>query len=125
MAAVAGALLAPASPALAGTVTTQNACRFSLGNTWRHINLDMGGTAVPNPVAPGSGVNLTQPSAHATLPPYLSEVGHELGILEAGDNVIQAKVWIALQGSGTAQGIQTHYAETVAHTTITEDATGT
>src|SRR5215217_334070 len=116
MALIAGAVFAPASPALAGTVTTQNACRFSLDNVWRHINIDMAGTATPNPIAPGSGVNLTHTSAHAQLPQYLSEVGHELGILKAGDNEIQAKVWIALQGSGTAQGIQTHYAETVAHT---------
>ena len=55
------------------------------------------------------------------LPDYLAQVGYGSGILKAGDNEIKAKVWLALQGSGTVQGVQVQALEAVAHTTITDD----
>ena len=112
--ATAGLALALAAPAHAGTLTTQNSCRWSLDNVWRHLNIDLTGVGTPNPVAPGSGLNLTQASVHARLPDYLAKFGYELGILKAGDNEIKAKVWLALQGSGTVQGVQVQALETVA-----------
>src|ERR1700752_4576061 len=98
--------LAAAPPASAATVTTQNSCRWSYDNLWRHLDIDVSGVATPNPVAPGSGVTLTQASVHARLPDYLAEYGHGFGILRAGDNEIQAKVWVAIEAAGTLQGVQ-------------------
>jgi iron complex transport system substrate-binding protein len=122
--ALAGAALATATPAYAGTAAIQNSCRYSLDNVWRHLTIDWTGTGSPNPVAPGSGVTLTQTTAHTRLPDYLAQAGHQLGILKAGENEIRAHVWLALQGDTTTQGIQVRDVETVARTTITEDANG-
>jgi len=120
---VAGALLIPVSPASAVTLTTENSCKWSDGY-WRHLNADLTGTGSPSPVARGSGLNLTAASVHVRLPDYLAQAGHGLGVLKAGDNEIRAKAWIALAAPATPQSVQVFALETVAHTTITEDASG-
>ncbi|WP_028063419.1 hypothetical protein [Solirubrobacter soli] len=122
-AAVAGALLIPASPAAAGTLTTQNSCKWTDGY-WRHLDVDLTGTGSPAPVAPGSGVNLTAASVHVRLPDYLAQAGHGLGILKAGENEFQARAWVAIAAPATPQGVQVFALQTVARTTITEDASG-
>ena len=38
-------VLIPAAPASAGTLTTQNSCKFSLDSVWRHLHVDLSGTA--------------------------------------------------------------------------------
>jgi len=96
------AALAVVAPARAGTVTTQNSCRWSTDNQWRHLNVDLGGAATPNPAAPGSGISLTGGTMHLQLP-------------TAGDNQIDVKAWLALQGSGTLQGVQVLPLEVGAH----------
>jgi hypothetical protein len=120
---LAGLVIIPTAPASAGTLATQNSCKWSDGY-WRHLNVDLTGTGAPSPVSPGSGLNLTGASVHVRLPDYLAQAGHGLGILKAGDNEIQAKAWVALAAPGTPQGVQVFALQTVAHTTITEDASG-
>jgi hypothetical protein len=120
---LASLVLMPSSPAAAGTLATQNSCKWSDG-VWRHLNVDLTGTGTPSPVAPGSGLSLTAASVHVRLPDYLAQAGHGLGILKAGDNEIQAKAWVAVAAPGTPQGVQVFALQTVAHTTITEDASG-
>jgi hypothetical protein len=116
-------LLIPASPAAAGTLTTQNSCKWTDGY-WRHLNVDLTGTGSPSPAAPGSGVILTGASVHVQLPEYLAQAGHGLGILKAGENEIQARAWVAIAAPATPQGVQVFALQTVARTTITEDASG-
>ncbi|MBE2314578.1 hypothetical protein DVA67_001210 [Solirubrobacter sp. CPCC 204708] len=122
--AVTALLLVAAAPASAGTLSTQNSCKWSYDNTWRHLNVDLSGVASPNPVAPGSGVNLTQTSVHVRIPDYLIQYGHSLQILKAGANEIRAKAWLAVEGPGSPQNVMVHQLETVARFTITEDANG-
>ena len=40
-------VLIPAAPASAGTLTTQNSCKCSLDRVWRHLAIDLTGTAAP------------------------------------------------------------------------------
>lgn len=125
MAAVVGSMLAAAAPASAGTSTNQNSCKFNLDQVWRHAQIELGGVASPNPAAPGSGVALTQTSARLRLPDYIAEAGYGLGIFKAGENEIRAKVWLAVEGVGTPQGVQVHPFDAVAKLTITDDGAGT
>jgi hypothetical protein len=112
-------VLIPAAPASAGTLTTQNSCKWSYDSIWRHLGVDLSGVASPSPVAPGSGVRLTQAAVRAVLPEYLAEIGYNSQILDEGVNEIPAKVWLAVAAPGTPQGTQTFALETVARTTIT------
>lgn len=110
-------LLVPAAPAAAGTLATPNVCQYSLyRGYWFNHSIDLSGTASPNPVAPASGVALTQASAHARLPDWVAQYAANAGILQPGDNAIPAKVWIALAAD---TGTQVVSAETVAHTNVT------
>jgi hypothetical protein len=120
---LAGLVLIPSSPALAGTLTTRNSCKWSDG-AWRHLDVDLAGTGAPSPVAPGSGVALTAASVGVRLPDYLAQAGHGLGILKAGDNEIQARAWVAIAAPATPQGVQVFALQATVHTTITEDASG-
>jgi len=122
--AVVGLALAAAAPAAAGTLTTQNSCQWSYDREWRHLDVDLSGTAAPNPAAPGSGTTLTQTSVHVRIPEYLIRYGHGFQILKAGANEIRAKAWLAIEGTGSPQGVVVHPLETVARFTITEDADG-
>jgi hypothetical protein len=117
-------LLVPTSTASAGALGTQNACYWSLDGYWRHLTVDLAGTGTPAPAAPGSTITLTGASVHARLPDYLAQAGHTAGLLKAGENDLQAKVWVALEGVGTTQGVQVLALDTVARTTITETPDG-
>jgi hypothetical protein len=119
-----GVALMTASPAMAGTLSTQNSCRWSADSTWRYLNVDLAGVGSPAPVAPGSGLNLTGTSIHVRLPDYLAMAGHGFQILKAGDNEIQTKAWLAIAAPSTPQGVQVFGLDAVAHTTIVEDAGG-
>ncbi|HWK30133.1 MAG TPA: hypothetical protein VNS09_26425 [Solirubrobacter sp.] len=119
------ALLLPVSPAFAGTATTPNVCQYSVyRGYWFDHAIDLSGTASPASAAPGSGVTLTGAAAHARLPDWVAEYATNLGIFKAGDNAVPAKVWLALAGDGSAQGVQVVSAETVAHTVVTVGADG-
>jgi hypothetical protein len=115
-------VLIPASPAFAGTLTTQNTCKWSDG-FYRHLDITLSGTGSPSPVAPGSGLNLTQTSVGVRLPEYLAKAGYDLSILKAGRNEIDVKAWIALAAPETPQGGKVFPLEAVASTDITVDET--
>ena len=119
--AVLGASLAllPAATAHAGTLTTQNSCRFSLDQIWRHLAVDLSGIASPSPVAPGSGVALTQASGRTVIPAYLMQYAANAGILSEGVNEIPTKVWVALAAPETPQGVQVVNVDATARTTVT------
>jgi hypothetical protein len=117
--------LVAAAPASAGVLTTPNVCHYSVYPGFYFAQgIDLGGTATPNPLAPGSGVSLTAASAHAQLPSWVTEYATNIGIFKPGDNQITAKVWIALAGQGTPQGVQVVQVDTVAHTTVTTNPDG-
>lgn len=114
--------LVAAAPASAGTLTTQNACFWSTHSRWESQPIDWSGTATPNPVAPGSGATLTATSAHVRLPNWITSYADFFSV---GVNELPTKVWIALQGDNTAQGVQVVALDTVARTTVTENPDGT
>jgi hypothetical protein len=117
--------LVVAAPASAGTVSTPNVCHYSAyPGFWFGHTIDLSGVAAPNPVAPGSGVALTQGSVHARLPDWVVEYATNLQIFQPGENQVAAKVWLALAGAGTPQGVQVLALETVARTTVTTNADG-
>jgi hypothetical protein len=116
--------LAPAAPASAGTLSTQNTCLFSIDQTWRHLNVDLSGTAAPSPVAPGSGLGLTRTSGRMVVPAYLLQYAANAGILQEGENQIPVKVWAALSAPETAQGTQVVTVESTARVTVTNGESG-
>jgi hypothetical protein len=119
-------VLIPAASASAGTLTTPNVCQYSIyPGFWFDHGIDLAGTAAPNPVAPGTGVNLTGTSARARLPEWVAEYGYNFQVLKPGENTITAKVWIALAADASPQGIQVVTADTVARTTIEVNPDGT
>ena len=117
----AGLALVPAADASAGTLTTQNSCKVSLDGVWRHLAVDLSGTAFPSPVAPGTGVALTQTSGRTVVPQYLLQYAANAGILVPGENRIAVRAWVALEAPGTPQGVQVVDAETTAVTTVDAD----
>jgi hypothetical protein len=119
--AVLGASLAliPVSPASAGTLTTQNSCHFSLDNVWRELPVDLSGIAAPAPVAPGSGLALTQTSGRTVIPAYIMQYAANAGILHEGHNDIPTKVWVAIAAPETPQGVQVVNVDATATATVT------
>lgn len=120
-AALAGALLVPAA---AGAATTPNACRYSFDGYWRNLDVEMSGSPTPTSVAPGSGISLTGASVRAQLPTWIPEYGYNLGLLEAGENRIPARVWVAIDAAGTVEGTRYRELATTATTTIATGAGG-
>jgi hypothetical protein len=111
-----------AAPAWAGTASTPNVCHYSAyPGYWFAHTIDLSGVAAPNPVAPGSGVTLTQGSVHARLPDWVTEYATNLQIFKPGENQITAKVWLALAGP---QGTQVLTLDTAARTTVTANPDG-
>jgi hypothetical protein len=116
--AVTALALVAAAPASAGT---PNACFWSTHSRWEVQPIDWAGTATPNPVAPGSGANLTGASAHVRLPDWVTAYAEFFSL---GVNELPTKVWMALAGDGTTQGVQVVSLDTVARTTVTEHPDG-
>lgn len=117
-----GLVLAAAAPASAGTLNVANACFWSVNSTWQAQNVDLTGTAAPSPLAPGSGFTLTGASIHSRLPEWLEL--YTDAFLKPGANELPTKVWVALAGDNTAQGVQVFALETIARTTVTPDPAG-
>lgn len=113
--------LVAAVPASAGTLTTQNACFWSTHSRWEPQPIDWSGTVAPSPVAPGSGATLASTSAHVRLPDWITSGGD---LFKVGANELPTKVWIALLGENTTQGVQVVALDTVARTTVTENPDG-
>jgi hypothetical protein len=112
-----------AAPAAAAPVP--NACKYGFDGYWRSLTLNTSGSAAPNPVAPGGAIALTGASLHADMPRWIPEYGYNLGLLDEGRNEIPTRIWIAVAGGNTAEGVQVRELSTTAVTTITVRPDGT
>ncbi len=114
--AVAGTLVA--GTAHAGTVTTTNACLYSINDEYRSQTVTLTGVGSPAGAAPGTPATLSGASLSATLPPSLPEQGYNLGIFSEGYNAIPSRVWIAIAASNATPAVQVKELSVVASTTI-------
>jgi hypothetical protein len=121
----AGLALIPASPASAGTLSTQNSCKVSIDGIWRHMTVELSGTASPSPAAPGSGVALTRTSGRTVVPQYLLQYAANAGILQPGENKVAVRAWLAVEAPGTPQGVQVVEGQTTATTTVDDAGNAT
>ena len=116
LAAIAGTLVA--GTAHAATVTTTNACLYSINDEYRNQTVTLTGVGSPAGAAPGTPATLSGASLSATLPPSLPEQGYNLGIFTEGYNAIPSRVWIAIATSNAMPAIQVRELSVVASTTI-------
>lgn len=116
--------LLPADVARAGSITTANACLWSLDGYWRAQDLTLVGAADRRVVNPGGGITVGGASVHASLPAWVPEYGYMLGLLKPGLNEIPAQVWVAVEGRGTKERTQVLRGAVTATTTITTTAQG-
>jgi hypothetical protein len=107
-AALSAAALA-ASPAAAAT--SLNSCQYSYDGYWRDMEVDVSGVA--------SGGALTGLGVSAALPDWLAQYGYNFGLLHSGRNEIPVRVWLAIRGTNTVEGVQVEAFETTAETDIT------
>ena len=84
--AIAGGLLAivVAAPAHAGSLTTTNACLYSVNGEYRDQAVKLSGVGSPRDAAAGATATLSGASITAALPASLPETGYDLGIFKAG-----------------------------------------
>ncbi len=118
VAASAAFAISPPAPAVAATIDTPNACRYSVDDGWREHRMPLTGTITaiagdadrdPTAAAPGEAISLRiTPSAPALLPPWLAQEGYERGIFRAGVNEFPVELWFAFEGSNTVEGTQVH-----------------
>ena len=124
-----------AGTASAGTVTAPNACAYSYDTFFRDTGVLLNGTgavvpmsadpsaSVPGDVVPGQQLTLSGVTLHFNFPQELIRFGFQVGLLNAGDNTINVKGWVALKGSNTKEGTQLVGPISVtATTTITVDS---
>ena len=106
--AIVGGLLALtfSTPAGAATVTTTNACLYSVNNEYRDQLVTLGGAGSPREAAAGATVTLSGTFISATLPPSLPKTGYDLGILKAGHNAIPSRVWVAIAAANATPETQ-------------------
>ncbi|MGD9697113.1 MAG: hypothetical protein AB7V42_15800 [Thermoleophilia bacterium] len=123
-AAVLAAAATAAGTAAAAPTAVPNSCFYGFDSFWRDQDISFDGTPAPAAVPPGSGSLLTQSVVQATLPTWIPQYGYNLGLFTAGLNEVPATVWVALQGVGSAEGVQVRKLEVTAATTITADAGG-
>ena len=126
LAALGAGLLAAvvAAPAPAATVTTTNACLYSVNNEYRDQLVTLGGVGSPRDAAAGATATLSGAFISATLPPSLPKTGYDLGVLRAGVNPIPSRVWIAIAATGATPATQVAELSVVASTTIKVAANG-
>lgn len=122
--AVAVAVLAAAGAqsARGATVTTTNACLYSVENEYRDQAVTLTGTGSPIGARAGGVATLSGASLSARLPPSLPRTGYELGIFKAGYNAIPSKVWIALAATNAVPATQVRALTVTASTTIRTNA---
>ncbi len=116
LAAVAGALVT--GQAQAGTVTTTNACLYSINDEYRNQTVTLTGVGSPAGAPAGTPATLSGASLSATLPVSLPEQGYNLGIFSDGYNAIPSRVWIAIAASNATPAVQVKELNVVASTTI-------
>lgn len=116
-AALAATLLAvPASAS--GAVTHRNSCQYSYDGYWRDMDVTVGGTAAVAAAQPGDPITVNGHSMSVALPDWLAQYGYNFGLLDAGHNEIPVRVWLALRGVNTAEGVRVQAFDTVAETDI-------
>lgn len=125
-AAVAGGLLAIvlAVPAHAGSLTTTNACLYSVNGEYRDQAVKLGGVGSPRTAAGGETVTLSGASITAALPASLPKTGYDLGIFKAGVNQIPSRVWLAIAAANATPATQVRELSVTASTTIKVNASG-
>ena len=107
-------------PAQAAPSTTKNACKYSYDGKWRDHDLVLSATA-SGTATPGGSITLSSTTMSAELPAYIPEYGYNLGLLQAGDNPVPTKLWLAIAGSNTEEGSQVVEADVTAVATATVD----
>jgi hypothetical protein len=119
-------MLAPAlcAPAEAGTVTTTNACLYSVNGEYRNQLVKLTGVGSPAGAAAGATATLSGASLSAVLPPSLPKTGYDLGIFKAGRNLIPSRVWLAIAATGASPATQVRELSVTASTTIKVGALG-
>lgn len=123
---IACALLATvlATPAHAGSLTTTNACLYSVSDEYRDQAVTLAGTGSPRTAPAGTAVTLSGASISATLPASLPRTGYDLGLLKAGVNPIPSRVWIAIAAANATPATQVRELTVTASTTIRVAAGG-
>lgn len=113
------------APAGAGTVTTTNACLYSVNGEYRNQLVKLTGVGSPAGAAAGATATLSGASISAALPPSLPKTGYDTGIFKAGRNLIPSRVWIAIAAAGASPATQVRELRVTASTTIKVSAQGT
>jgi hypothetical protein len=123
---IASGLLASAFCTSAGakSVTTTNACLYSVNGEYRNQPVKLTGVGSPTGAAAGAAATLSGASISAALPPSLPKTGYDLGIFKAGRNPIPSRVWLAIAATGAAPATQVRELSVTASTTIKVDAQG-
>jgi hypothetical protein len=112
------ACLIAAAPA-AAQVGATNACWWTFPGTWSTETFSLSGVASPAQSAgAGTPITLSGTTATITLPQAVIESGVGLGVLQAGENEIAIRAWLAIRGENTVEGVQTRETTTSARTTI-------
>lgn len=122
VAVVAAATLA--QPARAATLTSTNACLYSVENEYRDQAVTLTGSGSPIGATAGAVATLSGASLSARLPPSLPRTGYETGIFKAGYNPIPSKVWIALAATNATPATQVRALSVTASTRIRTTASG-
>ena len=126
--AIAGGLLAVAvavaAPAQAGSLTTTNACLYSVNGEYRDQAVKLSGVGSPRDVAAGATATLSGASITAALPASLPKTGYDLGIFKAGLNQIPSRVWLAIAVAHATPATQVRELSVTASTTIKVNAAG-
>jgi hypothetical protein len=100
-------VLLGATPASAGTVTTNNSCTNNAQPGTSSLPITLSGTGSPNPITLGSGdITLAGATFGIDVPSATLLAGYGLGLLTVGVNNIPANVNLTLLASNTSQGSQ-------------------
>lgn len=124
--AIAGGLLAivVAAPAQAGSLTTTNACLYSVNGEYRDQAVKLTGVGSPRDAAAGATATLSGGAISAALPASLPKTGYDLGIFSAGLNQIPSRVWLAIAAANATPATQVRELSVTASTTIKVNAAG-
>ena len=123
-----------AGTAQAGTVVAPNACQYSYDAFFRNTGVSLTGTgavvagaADPSAadtadVVPARRSRSNGATLHFLFPEELIRFGYTVGLLNAGENTINVRGWIAVKASNTKEGVQVvGPLDVTATTTITVD----
>jgi hypothetical protein len=101
-------VLLGASPASAGTVTTNNSCTNNAQPGTSSLPITLSGSATPDPATLGTdSITLAGATFQIDVPSTVLLSGYGLGLLVLGTNTIPATVNLHLLGSNTAEADQT------------------